>query len=69
MPVANPHDQLTPDARRREVASILAQGILRYRRMARLGLPATPPESRPQAENGLELSRESRLHVANGSAG
>jgi hypothetical protein len=56
-------------ASRREIASILAQGILRYRRMAKLGLPAIPTESCPQAENGLELSRESRLHVADGAAG
>ena len=69
MPSVKAPESMTPDERRREVASILALGVLRYRRMARLGLPATAPESRPQAENGLELSRESRLHVPDGSAG
>jgi hypothetical protein len=69
MPSVQTPDSMTPDTRWREVASILARGILRYRRMARLGLSATPLESRTQAENDLELSRESRLHVADGSAG
>lgn len=69
MPSVHTPESMTPDARRREIASILALGILRYRRIAKLSLSATPAESRPQAENGLELSRESRLHVADGSAG
>lgn len=69
MPSVKAPESMTPDERRREVASILALGVLRFRRMARLGLPATPAGSRPQAENGLEQSRESRLHVADGSAG
>jgi hypothetical protein len=60
---------MTPDERRREVASILAMGILRFRRMAKLALAAAPPQSYPQPQNGLELSRESRLHVGGGSAG
>ena len=62
-------DSMTPDERRREVASIIALGVLRFRRMAQLGLPPTPPESCPQSQNGLEVSRESRLHVTDGSAG
>lgn len=69
MPSVRAPESMTPDDRRREVASILALGVLRFRRMAKLGLPASPAESHPQAENGLELSRESRLHVAAGAAG
>lgn len=68
MPSIQTPDSMTPDERRREVASILALGIMRFRRMARLGLPTTPPESHPQTENDLELLRQSRLHVADGSA-
>ena len=69
MPRIHAPDSVTPEQRRREIAAILALGILRFRRMARLGLPATPPESSPQTQNRLEVSRESRLHVADGSAG
>jgi hypothetical protein len=69
MPSVKAPESMTPDERRREVASILALGVLRFRRKAKLGLSATPAESHPQAENGLELSRGSRLHVAAGSAG
>jgi hypothetical protein len=65
--------QTSPDVpvaeRRRQVATILAQGVHRYRRMAQMGLPAVEPESCPQSQNGLEVSRESRLHVADGSGG
>ena len=69
MPSAQAPDSMTPDERRREVAAILALGVLRFRRIAQLGLPATPLESCPQSPNGLEVLRESRLHGADGSAG
>lgn len=60
---------MTPDDRLREVASIIAQGVLRLRRMPNLGLSAMAPQSSPQSHNCLEVSPESRLHVADGSAG
>ena len=60
---------MTPDRRRREIAVILAQGVLRYRRIAKLGLPTIEPKTSPQPQNCLELSGESRLHVADGSEG
>ena len=62
-------ESMTPDQRRREIAAILAQGVLRLRRLAKLGLLPSAPESYPQSQVGLELSRASRLHVGNGSAG
>ena len=40
MPSAQAPDSMTPDERRREVAAILALGVLRFRRMAQIGLPA-----------------------------
>lgn len=69
MPSSTDSKMTSPEERRREIASILALSVLRYRRMAKLGLPATPPESSPQAQNGLEVSRASRLHVVDGAAG
>lgn len=69
MPSVQAPESMTPDERRREVASILALGVLRLRRMAKLDLPMSPPKSYPQDQTRLELSRESRLHVGGGSAG
>lgn len=62
-------ESMTSGQRRREVAAILAQGLLRYRRRAGLGMPAASSEIHPEAQNCLELPGESRLHVADGSAG
>lgn len=62
-------EAITPDQRRREIAAILAQGVLCCRRMATLRPLPDSPESYPHPQNPLELSRESRLHVGDGSAG
>lgn len=62
-------ETLTPNQRRREVASILTLGILRLRRVPNLDPSATPPQSSAQFDNFLEVFPESRLHVADGSAG
>jgi hypothetical protein len=58
---------LTPDQRRREIAAILARGILRLhsiRPLAPESATSGPCEDAPEiAENGLEVSATSRPHV------
>ena len=62
-----PHEpDLTPDQRRRQAAAILARGVLRHLRAAKLTPSAPPPES---SSNCLEVSRETPLHGGTGSAG
>lgn len=63
---------LDPAERRRQVASILARGVARWRRHAAHGLEAhttssDAQESASAAENRLELSRETRLSVSDGT--
>lgn len=56
--------RLTPEQRRREIAAILARGVLRSRSM--LGVPpeSTAPDSDDAPpENGLDVSATSRPHV------
>jgi len=58
--------RLAPNQRRREIAQILARGVLRLHRAA-----VTPPESADVAptettESCLELSTEFRPHVTGG---
>ena len=60
---------ISPVERRREVAAILARGILRLRRMARIGGIMHVPESQDLPENGLELPGETRLSVSDGTRG
>ena len=64
--------RLTPEQRRREVASILARGILRLRAMARTGPDSgdsDATEHAPQpAQKALEVSATSRPHVTPVSA-
>lgn len=60
---------LSPAERRRQVASILARAVIRRRRQAkRCGL-IDAQESAPASENRLELSRETRLSVSDGTRG
>jgi len=58
---------LTPDQRRREVASILARGVLRLhsiRHFAPEPAASGPCEDVPEpAQNGLEVSATPRPHV------
>lgn len=58
---------LTPDQRRREIAAILAKGILRLHSMGPLAPESAasgPCEDAPEiVENGLELSAASRPYV------
>ena len=60
---------LSPDDRRREVASILAKGVIRWRQRAKTARLKHAPESAPPAENGLEVSAETRLSVSDRTRG
>lgn len=63
MPYTPNEAHLTPDQRRREIAAILARGVLRLNQL--------PPESAGSApstmpQKGLEVSATSRPHVTRG---
>lgn len=60
---------LSAQERRREVAVILARGLLRLHRIARLGGNTPAPESSPERENGLDSRGETRLSVVHGTRG
>lgn len=60
---------LDPADRRRQVASILARGVMRWRRQAKSSAIIDAQESAPAAENRLELSPETRLSVSDGTRG
>ena len=62
---APPH----PAERRQELASILARGVIRWRRQAKLTAISDAQKSAPASENRLELSRETRLSVSDGTRG
>ncbi len=62
MPPNNPPD-LSPAARRREVASILARGVIRWHRRAKSAVIIDAQKSPPSGETSLELSGETRLSV------
>jgi len=55
---------MTSDDRRREVASILARGLLRYVRLAKTGDSAISQEARKKPRNSLDGSAKTRLSVA-----
>jgi hypothetical protein len=56
---------LTPELRRRQVAAILAQGVIRHRRIAELAKFGELPGTR---DTGLEVVSETRLTVSQGLA-
>jgi hypothetical protein len=60
---------LSPAERRRQVASILARGVMRWRRQAKSTAIIDAQESAPTGRNPLELSRETRLSVSDGTRG
>jgi hypothetical protein len=70
LPYTDDSDILTGDERLREIAGLLAAGILRLR--CRAALPPAPaatpdPENPPNSSlNCLEVPRESRLNVHTG---
>ena len=55
--------------RRREVAAILARGVLRLRRTARVGGVTSDPECESSSENGVEVLPKTRLSVAGPTRG
>ena len=69
MPKQCADEHLSPADRRREVASILAKGVVRWHRMAKTTGDFDAQKSSPGREIGLELSRETRLSVVNGTRG
>ena len=60
--------ELSPEQRRRELAGILAQGVLRLRQRRRqTGEAAAPPTTAPNSSAGrLEVSGETVLSVHTG---
>ena len=69
MPSDPPTSHLTPDERRREIAQILAKGLIRHRRMQR-SVPSEPAEeSSPPRKTGLAFLDESRPCVSDRPAG
>ncbi len=69
MPRRTEAPSMSADERRREVAAILARGILRLRRIARIGGDMSAPESQNSPENGLELPGEPRVSVSGSTRG
>ncbi|WP_149114941.1 hypothetical protein [Limnoglobus roseus] len=59
-PELPPH-QLTPDERFRELAAILAVGLLRLRDRHALATPAEPPHWPEEVENPLDLPPETSV--------
>jgi hypothetical protein len=55
---------LDPAERRRQVASILARGVVRWRRRVKATGISDAQESPPAVENRLEPSGETRLSVS-----
>jgi hypothetical protein len=59
----------SPVERRREVAAILARGVLRLRRINQTQGFTRAPESSPGRRNCLELPGETRISVSDGTRG
>ncbi len=62
-------DDLSPTDRRREIASILAKGVIRWHRRAKSAGIINAEKSASAATNCLELSRETRLSASDGTRG
>ncbi len=60
---------LSPVERRHQLASILARGVIRLHRQAKSTAILHAQESAPAVETRLELSRETRLSVSDGTRG
>lgn len=61
--------EMSADQRRQEVAAILAKGVLRHCRLAKLAACPSQGESHENRQNPLEVSAASRLPVPTGSGG
>ena len=69
MPRLEDPSELTPQQRRREIAEILAAGVLRLRKLRMLGpgQPSTPPKTVAESSTDrLEVSGETALSVRPG---
>jgi len=60
---------MSPAERRREVAAILARGVVRLRRRNPTDGLTHAPESSPNPEKSLELPAETRLSGSHGTRG
>ena len=69
MPKQRVNEGLSPADRQREVASILAKGVVRWRRRAKATGIIDAQKSPPGRETRLELSRETRLSASDGTRG
>jgi len=69
MPLHASEPTLSPVDRRRQVAAILARGVVRLHRIYQPGGFTHAPESLPDGQNGLEFPGETRLSVFNGTRG
>jgi hypothetical protein len=70
MPHSSDAPHLTPEQRRREIAAILAKGILRLHtagpRASESAVSDRPDDAPEPLEKGLELSAPSRPYVTRG---
>ena len=69
MPARTELPSLSPSDRRREIAVILARGVLRWRRRFHTGGVKPTPDSPDSCDNHLELPGETRLSVSDGTQG
>ncbi|MBN1489498.1 MAG: hypothetical protein JXA69_06220 [Phycisphaerae bacterium] len=69
MNVTTDPESMTPEERRREVASILARGLLRRVCMNKTAASSPQKEISKESKSDLDLSAEKRLHVARRPAG
>ena len=69
MSLHNSEPTLLPVERRRQVAAILAKGVMRWRRRAKNAGIIDAPELSPGRKTGLDLCPETRLSVVNGTRG
>lgn len=69
MTAAKKTTNMTPIARRQEIAAILAKGVLRWHRRAKAAGIADSAQPPPKPEKGLEFLGETRLSVPHGTRG
>jgi len=59
-----PVSELTPEQRFRQIAALLAKGVVRCQRRRCLGAPPSGSDQQDRAIDGLEAPRDSRLSVS-----
>ena len=60
----SPPTELTPEQRFKQVAAILAKGVVRYQRSVRCSESRPDEESPESSPGGLEVPGETRLSVS-----